>query len=377
MRPARIAADLKIVYRSYFRNPVALFFSLIFPIILIGLFGLIFSGIGSSSTLYVVDQDHAAPGSTALSHASLTFLRALESTKIVTVSIVNVSPAEFASWLGQNDYAAGLLIPAGFENNSTHNRTTNFTIFDNPQAAAASGPAVAAVEGVQNGFNLRAACGSSGNCTPVLGLTEQHVGSQFFAYIDYLIPGLIGFSILTSPMFSLVDIASSYRKEGIFRELSLTPLTRSEWLASRIVWYVILTFASAGIMMGAGIYLFGAHILVTGGLLPFLVIGPFFFVSLGMLAGSAAKTPESAALIGNIITFPMMFLSGTFFSVSAFPPYLQVVAKFLPLYYVIDGMNQVMLFQNGSRAVTDLLVVLVGAILVFVAAVRLFKWRDE
>ena len=103
-------------------------------------------------------------------------------------------------------------------------------------------------------------------------------------------------------------------------------------------------------MVGIGVYAFGAHVTLSSSLLPFLILGPFFFVSLGMLAGSLAKTPESAAVLGNVITFPMMFLSGTFFPVSLFPPFLQTIAHILPLYYVIDGMNQVMLFHNYGLA---------------------------
>jgi len=144
-----------------------------------------------------------------------------------------------------------------------------------------------------------------------------------------------------------------------------------------VLWYVALTFVTASIMIGAGIFLFGAHVTLTLGVIPYLVVGPFFFVSLGMLAGSVAKTPESAALIGNIITFPMMFLSGTFFQVSSMPAGLQAFARILPLYYVIDGMNQVMLFDNTPRALLDLLVVLIGSVVVFLLAIRLFKWRDE
>jgi ABC-2 type transport system permease protein len=140
---------------------------------------------------------------------------------------------------------------------------------------------------------------------------------------------------------------------------------------------MVLTFVTAGIMIGAGIELFGAHVNVTLGLVPFLFAGPLLFVSLGMLAGSVAKTPESAALIGNIITFPMMFLSGTFFQVSMFPPALQSFAHILPLYYVIDGMNQVMLFSNETRALTDFLIVFVSSVIVFLLAIRFFKWRDE
>ncbi len=374
MNPRRIGADFKVVYRSYARNPVALFFSLIFPIILIGLFGLIFSQVGSSATTLYVVNDDPGPGPSAA------FLAALNNTSVVHVDVVAVNASDFGSWLGQNDYPVGLVIPASFDTDYLHNTSVSVTVYQDPLDAAGSGVALGAVDEVVNEFNLghvRATCGPGPGCAPVVTVGTAQVGSPVYKYIDYLIPGLIGFSILTSPMFSLVDVSSSYRKEGIFRELSLTPLTRAEWLTARIVWYVLLTFVSAGIVVGTGVYVFGAHVTLTAGLLPFLVAGPFFFVSLGMLCGSVSRTPETAALIGNVVTFPMMFLSGTFFTVASFPPGLQAFAHVLPLYYVIDGMNQVMLFGNGGRALADLAVVVVASVVVFALAVRLFRWRDE
>ncbi len=366
MRPRRILADFQVVVRSYWRNPVALFFSLIFPIILIALFGLIFSAAGSTTVpITVLNEDHDSPQSIAL-------LSALNNTTVVKISFVNWNASDFAKNLGANDDSVGLIIPDGYGAALAAHRPVNLSLFTNPEDSATSGAAVFVIQGVTNAINLEAA-----NGTPLVGFSQQNVGSAVYTYIDYLIPGLIGFSILTSPMFSMVDVASSYRKEGIFRQLSLTPLTRSEWLTSHILWYMLLTFVTAGIMIGAGVVLFGAHVVVSLGLVPFLIVGPLLFVSLGMLAGSVAKTPESAALIGNIITFPMMFLSGTFFPVSEFPAGLQTFAHVLPLYYVIDGMNQVMLFSNSARAFQDVVIVLVIALVIFALAVRTFKWRDE
>ena len=366
MRPARIGADLKIVVRSYLRNPVALFFSLIFPIILIALFGLIFSAVGNSPvSVTVLNEDHN-------SATSQEFLSALNNTTFVKIQLVDWNASNFGTLLGQNDDPVGMIIPNGFASSVYARQPTHLTLFTDPEDASSAGTLVGAVQLVSNQFNLQLA-----NGTAVIGFTTENVGSQVYTYIDYLIPGLIGFSILTSPMFSMVDVAASYRKEGIFRQLSLTPLTRAEWLTSHILWYMSLTFVTAGIMIGAGILLFGAHVNVTLGLIPFLIVGPLLFVSLGMLAGSVAKTPESAALIGNIITFPMMFLSGTFFQVSMFPPALQSFAHILPLYYVIDGMNQVMLFSNTTRALTDVVIALAAAIVVFLLAIRFFTWRDE
>jgi ABC-2 type transport system permease protein len=366
MNPKRVGADFLVFSRGYTRNPVALFFSLIFPIILIGLFGLIFSVTGSTTvTVYTENLDHNSPTSVA-------FLNALNQTGAISVDVVTpVTNESFASWLAQQDDPVGLVVPAGLGANYTAHTSATLVLYTDPEDAADSGIAQGAVEGVANGFNLKAA-----NGTAILGATSLNVGSQVYKYIDYLVPGLIGFSILTSPMFAMVELTATYRKEHLFRQLSLTPLTKGEWLTSKILWYVVLTFISAAIMVAVGVGAFGAHISLDFGMIPFLILGPFFFVSLGMLAGSVAPTPESAAVIGNIITFPMMFLAGTFFPVSGFPPGLQAVAHVLPLYYVIDGLNQVMLFHNNARALVDVAVILVTSIVVFVAAVAAFKWRE-
>lgn len=366
MNPRRIGADLLVFSRGYTRNPIALFFSLVFPIILIGLFGLIFSVTGSTTvTVYAENLDHNSPTSVA-------FLNALNQTGAVSVQVVTpVTNESFGTWLAQQDDPVGLVVPAGLQSDYANHTSATLVIYTDPEDAADSGITEGAVEGVANGFNLKAA-----NGTPILSATTMNVGSQVFKYIDYLVPGLIGFSILTSPMFAMVELTATYRKDHLFQQLSLTPLTKGEWLTSKILWYVILTFISAAIMIGFGVGAFGAHVSFVLGLVPFLVLGPFFFVSLGMLAGSVAPTPESAAVLGNIITFPMMFLAGTFFPVSGFPAGLQAVAHVLPLYYVIDGMNQVMLFHNNGRALFDIAVILVTSIVFFVAAVAAFKWRE-
>jgi ABC-2 type transport system permease protein len=363
----RVGADFLVFARGYIRNPVGLFFSLIFPIILIGLFGLIFSVSGPTAvTVYTENLDHH-------SATSVAFLDALNQTGVVKIQVVTpVANGSFGDWLAKSGYTVGLIVPAGFQASYANHTATNLTVYTDPQDQASSGELLGAVSGVANGFNLKAVGGTS-----IIGLTDQPVGAKVYKYIDYLVPGLIGFSILTSPMFAMVEISSTYRKDHLFRQLSLTPLTKGEWLAAKILWYIVLTFISAAIMITVGIVAFGSKVGFTLGLVPFLVLGPFFFVSLGMLAGSVARTPESAAVLGNIITFPMMFLSGTFFPVSSFPVDLQQVAHILPLYYVIDGMNQVMLFDNTSRALLDAGVILVGGVIIFIAAIVAFKWRDE
>jgi ABC-2 type transport system permease protein len=264
----------------------------------------------------------------------------------------------------------GVLIPQSFTLNYLHNNTVNVVVIANP--ADTSSPIVyQTVGGIINGFN--------GYSFPhySVGFVQQSIKSNSYKYIDFLIPGLVGFSVLTSPMFSLVNISSEYKKTKLFKQLSLTPLTKTEWLTSKIIWYVVLGMISFLIMTQVGAALFGAHLDYALMILPFLVIGPLFFVSLGMLVGTISRSVESAAVVGNLITFPMMFLSGTFFPVSQMPMYLQNVAHGLPLFYMIDGLNQVMIYSNFGQALFDVEVMVVLSAIVFVLAVVFFKWRED
>lgn len=360
----RIFADLSVFRREYLRNRTGFFFALVFPIILIAIFGAIFSGGASGPvTVYTQNQDPAGLISTP-------FLQAMNDTNITRV-IVIPETQNLQQYLQDHSGAIGMLIPQNFSSYFIEGKQINVTIYSNPSDT--SGQIVqGTVDALINSFNLQRAHGTS-----VLGLKTQNTVSNSYSYIDFLIPGLIGFSILTSPMFSMVNISSEYKKSKFFKQLSLTPLTKGEWLASKVIWYVILSIISFFLMTIFGTYAFGGHVEINVWIAPFLIIGPLFFVALGMLVGTVTKSVESAGVIGNIITFPMMFLSGTFFPISLMPGYLQLFAHVLPLYYLIAGLNNVMLYGNFSAALLDISVLIVISAVIFVLAVRFFKWRED
>jgi ABC-2 type transport system permease protein len=360
----RIRADLAVFGRGYVRARIGLFFSLIFPIILILLFGAIFSNSGSSTVpVYIQNNDNN-------STASMGFIAALNSTNTMTITMVSPS-VNFSQYLAQHSGSSGLAIPSGFQTDLDEKRPVNVTIYGNPTTST-NGIVIGVTGAVVSEFNLKVA-----GATAIVSTQQVSVASKSYKYIDYLVPGLIGFSVLTSPMFALVNISSEYKRDKIFKQLSLTPLTKTEWLVSKITWYVMLTFVSFFLMTAAGTLFFGAHITYALGIIPFLLLGPFLFVSLGMLVGTISKSVESAAVVGNLITFPMMFLSGTFFPVSSMPDYLQTLAHVLPLFYVIDGLNDVMLYGNYSSALTDVGVLAILSVIIFALAVRFFKWRED
>ena len=366
----RMLAELKVHARGNIRSREGFFFTLIFPIILILLFGAIFAGGGvSQTTVYVQNQD-SGPVSAA-------FISALNSTSNncspsassgLCVRPVSVNQ-NFSEYLSSKSASDGIVIPPGFSAAYEANQRVNVTLFGNPASTTSAIVSGFALE-VVNAFNLHGTPG-------VIGMSSRTVASSNYKYIDFLIPGLIGFSALTSPMFALVNISSTYRRDKVFKLLSLTPLTKTEWLLSKIIWYIGTTVVSFILMTMVGSYAFGAHIALTWGIAIFLLLGPFFFVSLGMLVGTVSNSPEAASVVGNLVTFPMMFLSGTFFPVNSMPTYLQQVAHVLPLYYMIDGLNNVMIYENYGPALFDAALLVVISIVTFALAVRFFRWRED
>jgi ABC-2 type transport system permease protein len=340
----RVRADLLTFGRGYIRSRVGLFFSLIFPIILILLFGAIFAGNGSSTVpVYIQNNDNGSP-------ASAGFITALNSTNTMTITMVSPG-VNFSDYLASHSGASGIVIPSGFEADLAAKTPVNITIYGNP-ASSTNGIVFGVTGAVVSEFNLKSA-----NASAIVGTQQVSVASKTFKYIDYLVPGLIGFSVLTSPMFALVNISSQYKRDKIFKQLS--------------------TIISFFLMTAVGTLAFGAHITYSVAIIPFLVLGPFLFVSLGMLVGTVSKSVESAAVVGNLVTFPMMFLSGTFFPVSTMSSGLQTVAHVLPLFYVIEGLNNVMLYGNLAGALTDAGILVVLSALIFGLAVRFFKWRED
>jgi ABC-2 type transport system permease protein len=361
----RLLSDLRLFGRGYLRNVAGLFFGLIFPVILILIFGAVFSGNNTGEvTVYLQNQDASAPD------ISGNFIQALNDTSILNVQLVDASE-DFTQYLAGHSSQDGIIIPANFSLNYAMEQPINVTVYGNP-AQSTNGIILGTVNGITNFFNLQRYGGSH-----IIGIYTATVGYESPKYVDFLIPGLIGFSILVSPMFSMVNISAEYKKNKLFKQLSLTPLTKFEWLAAKVMFYIVLAVISFLLMVAVGIFVFGAHITLTVWLIPFFILGPMMFCSLGMLVGTITKSIESASVLGNIITFPMMFLSGTFFPISIMPEYLRSIAHVLPLFYIVEGLNNVMVFGNYTSALVDIAVTTLITVIFFVAAAKLFKWRED
>ncbi len=365
----RILADVRAFGAQYLRSRVGAFFALVFPIILILLFGAIFSQSGSSTvTLHVQDLDD-----TPISHQ---FIDALRNTTVLTVQPIP-SDVAIGEYIRANSISNALLIPADFSENISRyaagdpSAKVNVILFGDPTQAS-YGIAVAAVSGAATQFNF-VLIGAS----PIVGMVPERIVSPQLKYIDFFLPGVVGLTILTTPLFGMTSVCAEYRTRKYFKFLATTTLTKGEWLVSKIIFYSLLMLASLAIMFIVSIVVWGASVVLTPTAILFILAGTFEFTSLGMILGLYVKDTETAAAVANAIGFPMMFLSGSFFPLETMPPFLQSIALVLPLTYVNEGLRATMVFGNEALALTYLLVTVAAGIVLFIIPARALSWKTK
>lgn len=365
----RILADVIAFGRQYLRSRVGVFFALAFPIILILLFGAIFSGSGSPQVpLYVQDLDGTS--------ASRDFVAALNNTTLVTYQPIPTD-ADFQAYIREHSINVALQIPSGFEVTLIQARGGNPDARVNVTLAgdvtqSSYGIVASAVNAVATRFNLQIV-----NAAPVVGVTPMSISFRRLGYIDLFLPGIIGFTVLTTPLFGMTAICAEYRTRRFFKLLATTKLSKAEWLAAKVVFHVLLLFVSVALMVVTGILVFNMQGVVTPVALLLIIAATLEFTSMGMALGIFVRDPETGAAIANAIGFPMMFLAGSFFPVDLMPAFLQSFARVLPLTYVNEGLRATMVLGNEGTALVDLLVTLGFAIVFFVIAARGLSWKSK
>ena len=362
----RIIADLRLYARGDIRAKTYVYNTLLAPVFMMLAFGAIFSffsGSGSGPVnVYLQNRDSG--------QISTRFIDALNSTGTLRVILVSTSE-NLTQYLSAQSAPDGVVIPVDFSSNYEAAEPVNVTVYGNPSSSS-SAIVGATVSGVINAFNLGRYGGS-----PIISMSQTTFNPEVHKYIDFLVPGLFGMCILLGPMQTLLLTSSEYKKAKLFKQLSLTPITKTEWLVSKAIWYTFMTALSFPLMVAVGIILFGAHILLTVWLIPFLILGPILFTSFGMLAGTLPKDPGAASGVFMITVLPMLLLSGVFYPLASMPLCLQYAAHVLPLTYVIEGLNAVMIYNNYTLAAIDIAVLAMITLIFFVAAARLFNWRED
>lgn len=358
---------VKINTKRFFRDRLAIFFTVIFPLIFLFVFGSVNSG----------DKDvsfNVAVISHSQSSFAKDFVKTANDSKVLKVNKDITSLDAAKEKMTQSQLDAAIILPENFgavaQGQQFPSGQAEVIYTQNNQQ---SGQALSSILDAQfkqiNGKFVHVE-------TPFTVKTTQ-LNEQSLSAFDYTFAGLLGFSLIGMGIFGPLNVFPELKKMGILRRLSTTPLKVWQYFLSTMLGQAIIGTVSIAIMFIVAILVF--HLKVVGNyfeLAIFLALGLFTILGIGLALGGWAKNERQAAPLSNIIVFPMMFLSGTFFPRFLMPEWLQSVSAFLPLTPIIDGVR---LIATEGRHLTEILpqIGLIGIwmVVIYAIAFKVFRWE--
>ncbi len=207
--------------------------------------------------------------------------------------------------------------------------------------------------------------------------SKQSVTGKAIRYVDWLIPGVLAMNMMFSALFGIGYVIVRYRKNGVLKRLKATPLSALEFLTAQIasrLWLIlaITTFVFAGTNLFVNFAMFGSWL----NLFIIFTLGTISMISLGLLIAARLSSEELAGGLLNLISWPMIFLSGVWFSLEGSPPVIKQLAQLLPLTHLIDGARAIMIDGAGLIDIAPQLGILALMSAVFIAiGAASFRWE--
>ena len=198
--------------------------------------------------------------------------------------------------------------------------------------------------------------------------------------IDFILPGQLGFSLLSSGVFGVAFMFFSLRNTLVLKRFFATPISRTYIVMGEGLARVIFQMITAVVIILAGYFLFG-FTLVKGvetfsAMLLLSFLGLIVFMGFGFIVSGLAKNESTIPPFANMITLPQFLISGTFFSIDAFPKWLQPISRILPLTHLNTAMRAVA-FEGESLwdVKTEIGIILLWGVIVYAVAIKVFKWE--
>jgi ABC-type multidrug transport system permease subunit len=333
-------------FKEYGREPEALFWSFGFPILLA-------IGLGIAFRSKPPDVIHVAVVSSSPSAPSLA--AALKRDSALAVEVLSADSAVVALRTGRVALVASPdssgAVRYQYDDTRPDARTARLVVND------------AAQRGAVRADPLRVA--------------DMKVRERGSRYIDFVVPGLLGMTIMGGGIWGLGFSIVDQRRKNLLKRLVATPMSRAEYLGSYVISRLALLTVEAGVLIGSSVLLFGVPMRGNwAAIAAIIVIAALAFGGLGLLIASRSKTIEGVSGLMNLTMLPMWVLSGVFFSSENFPRAVQPIIKALPLTAANDALRANMLRGVGFGGVLPELAVLgAWSVLCFGIALKIFRWR--
>ena len=362
-----VAVFSKLNTKRFFRDRLALFFGILFPLIFLFVFGSISKGSGGTSfNVAIVNQSKSS--------FSGEYIKQLESNKVFKVNkSVTTLPAA-KDKMDKNQLDGTIVLPGNFGSvqPGQHYPTGQAEVVYTQNNQSAGQTLTSVLESSFKPINAKLVSTPQAFTAVGKQLNEKSLSS-----FDYTFAGLLGFSIVGLGIFGPVNVFPELKKQGILRRLHTTPLKVWQYFVSTMISQAIIGLVSLSVMFIVALTVF--NLKVVGNYLEtgvFLVISIFTILGIGLAIGGWAKNERQAAPLSNIVVFPMLFLSGTFFPRFLMPEWLQTVSNYLPLTPVIDGVRMIVtegkhLTQIGPQ----LGLIAIWLVVIYAIAFRVFRWE--
>jgi len=357
--------------KMYFRNRQALFWALFFPLLIMIIFGIMnFDGYNAPEV-----GVHDA----AQNDASRALIQALRGGDNEVLDVSTGTNEEIQHDLKFSGSRAAIVIPENYgvqgeiavievtyDQRFMQERAVVSTVIDQATDAL---------------FKEFAAVPTEFRVENSISINESFIEGQGQGFKAWLIPGIAAMAIMQTGLFTVVFTLVRFKSQGVLRRLKATPIGASHFLAGQLTTKAIVVVLQTYVLVIVGAIVLGVS--VGNGrigawfdLTILALLGGALFIAMGLAVSGWAKNEETAAPVANIISMPMMFLSGVFFPLSVMPDWLTRWSQYLPLTYLADGMRAITV--EGASITTlgsELLGLGIWIIVVFVIATKMFRWE--
>lgn len=357
--------------KMYFRNRQALFWALFFPLLVMLIFGMMnFNGYNAPS-VGVHDE--------AKSEASRNLIKALQGDEEEVLKVSIGTPEEILHDLEFGESRAAIIIPKnyGVPGELAVLQVTYDERYTQERAVIST-----VIKQVTDGlFKEYAAVPDEYLVENSINVNESLIQGQGQGFKGWLIPGIAAMAIMQTGLFTVVFSLVRFKSQGVLRRLKATPIGAAHFLAGQLTTKAIVVVIQTYVLIIVGAVALGVSV-NTGRLgawfdLTILaLLGGALFIAMGLAISGWAKSEETAAPMANVISMPMMFLSGVFFPLSVMPEWLTRWSQYLPLTYLADGMRAITV--EGATVTTlgnELIGLTVWIIVVFAIATKTFRWE--
>lgn len=349
------------------RNPTSLFFNFFFPFIFIVIFGIL----GQGDIKYTV-----ALRADSLKNGVLYDVI----NEIEVIDLIELPDEEIDDQLKKGQLSTAITIKSIGSINLSEDQT--FDRFGLEIESSVASPEYAnTISTILNKVVQDINNPTTPEETKLVIVEETHIEGRKYEQIDFILPGQLAFALFSNAIFGLSFSFFAMRKNLVIKRIFATPVSKWTIVGAEVIGRLIISVLQTLLIVILGHFMFGFYlaygVITVLQILLLAIVGSIVFLGFGFLVSCISKTEDSISPIANLVLMPQLFLSGAFFSVDAFPKFLQPIANNLPMTFLNNSFKMIA-FEGvsfGEVLFPELMGLLAWGVVVYIAVVKTFKWE--